>query len=160
MTKYKKTFTNYMQIAINIAKKEANKTNKKIQEIPVGCVIVDNFTGKIVASSCNKTRRLNNPIQHAEIICINKKKKKYKSNRLERCSIYITLEPCGMCTAAIALAKIDSIYIGCLSKKTGAIVSNINYFNSSVCNHKPKIYYPIMEQECINLIQTFFNNLN
>ena len=149
-----------MQIAINIAEQKSNNKNKKKSEIPVGCVIIDNKTGKILAKSCNKTIKLNNPTQHAEIICINRALKKSSQSRLNGCSMYVTLEPCGMCAGAIALAKVGKLYIGCLSKKTGAIVSNKCYFDSTVCNHKPEIFYPIMENECKQLIVNFFKNID
>ncbi len=151
----KTTFQNYMQIAIDEARKSSNKNN----EIPVGCVIVNNDNGKIVAKSCNKTIKNSNPTQHAEVICINQALKKLKTDRLANCSIYITLEPCPMCAGALALAKIGKIYIGCESKKTGAIINNIKLFSQNFCNHKPEIYHPIMEKECKKLITSFFDKL-
>ncbi len=143
-----KGFNNYMNIAIQIAKKIEKNT-----EVPIGCVIVDNKTGKILAKNSNKVKKTNNPIQHAEIVCINKALKKINKDRLDDCSMYVTLEPCLMCTGAIYLSKIKKIYIGCLSDKTGAIISNKNY---NCCNHKPEIFYPIMEEECKKLILNFF----
>lgn len=148
-----------MQTAINIAKKNTTlrTQNDKECEIPVGCVIVDDMSGKILAKSCNKTRKTNNPLQHAEIICINKALKKIKNNRLSHCSMYITLEPCKMCAGAISLAKVDKLYIGCLSSKTGHIVSNA-FLQTEKTNHQPEIYYPVMENECKNIIRSFFRN--
>ena len=150
-------FNKNMKIAINEAKKRLKKDiNEEKQEIPIGCVITDNITGKIIAKSCNKTIKNKNPLQHCEIICINKALKKLNTNRLENCSIFITLEPCIMCASAIMLSKIGKIYIGCLSEKTGAIVSNLQLFNQKISNHKPEIYYPIMEEECKSIITDFF----
>ena len=149
-------FNKNMQIAINLAMLKTDNKDKKKSEIPVGCVIVDDDTGKILAKSCNKTREKNNPTQHAEIICINRALKKINKDRLNNCSMYVTLEPCGMCAGAIALSKVDKLYIGCLSKKTGAVISNECYFNSKICNHRPKVFYPIMEDECQRLITNFF----
>ena len=152
-------FNKYMKIAIDVAKKQNKNKPKNKQEIPVGCVIVDNLTNKIVAKSCNKTISKNNPLMHAEIICINKALKKLQTNRLTNCSMYITLEPCCMCSGAICLAKISKIYIGCTSEKTGCVISNHRHFNSSVANYKPEIYYPIMEEDCKNLIKSFFQDI-
>ena len=158
----KEIFNNYMQHAIdaiycNNRKSYKNKSDKTQEtlEIPVGCVIVDNKTGDIIAKSNNKTIKTNNPIQHAEIICINKALKKLNKNRLTQCSMYVTLEPCCMCAGAISLAKIDKLYIGCLSEKTGAILDN-NSFLEKKTNHKPEIFYPIMEEECKKIISDFF----
>ena len=109
----------------------------------------------------NKKKKIkkNKPTQNTEVICINKALKKKKTDRLTDCSIYITLEPCSMCAGAICLAKLGKIYIGCLSKKTGAIVSNAGIFSHKNCNHKPEIYFPIMEDECKKLIDEFFDKL-
>ena len=146
-------FKNYMQIAVDIAKKASAE-----EEIPVGCIIVDDKNGKIITKSHNETIKNHNPTKHAEIICINKALKKLNTDRLTNCSMYITLEPCLMCYGAILLAKIGKVYIGCLSKKTGAIVSNPDILNKETCNHTPEIYYPIMEQECKTIIENFFKN--
>ena len=157
----KNSFSNYMQLAIDIAERQL-KGQKHIGdncEIPIGCVIVDDKTGKVIAKSCNKTIKLNNPTQHAEILCINRALKKLKTNRLNHCSIYITLEPCAMCATAIMLAKIDRVYIGCLSPKTGAIISNLHIYKRTICNHKPDVYYCIMEKECKELLRGFFRDV-
>lgn len=157
----KNSFSNYMQLAIDLAERQL-KGQKHIGdncEIPIGCVIVDDKTGKVIAKSCNKTIKLNNPTQHAEILCINRALKKLKTNRLNHCSIYITLEPCAMCATAIMLAKIDRVYIGCLSPKTGAIISNLHIYKRTICNHKPDVYYCIMEKECKELLRGFFRDV-
>ena len=129
-------FNNYMLIAEKMAKKQAmqqyilNKKGSqsfeefiknfdfgKDAEIPVGCVIVDDKTGKVLAKSCNQTRQKNNPLYHAEMICINRALSKLKINRLTGCSLYVTMEPCMMCFGAIKLARINKIYIGATSTK-------------------------------------------
>ena len=136
-------FNNYMRIAEKMAKKQAmqqyisNKNNSqsfeefvknfdfgKDAEIPVGCVIVDNKTGKVLAKSCNQTRKKNNPLLHAEMICIHRALSKLKTNRLTGCSLYVTLEPCMMCLGAIKLARINKIYIGANSTNN---VGNIGH---------------------------------
>ena len=156
-------FNNYMQKAIEVAERQFR--NQKVKncnpyaEVPIGCVIVNNKNGQIVAKSCNKMVSSNNPTQHAEIVCINKALHKLKTNRLTNCSMYITLEPCTMCVAAIMFAKIDRLYIGCLSPKTGAVVSNIHFFKRSICNHIPAVYYCIMEKECRELLRGFFRDI-
>ena len=157
----KNSFSNYMQIAIDVAERQltGQKHCGNSDEIPIGCVIVDNKTGKILAKSCNKTIKSNNPTQHAEIVCINRALKKLNTNRLNHCSIYITLEPCAMCASAIMLAKLERVYIGCLSPKTGAIISNLHLYKRAICNHKPDVYYCIMEKECMALLRGFFRDI-
>ncbi|MBR1428905.1 MAG: nucleoside deaminase [Rickettsiales bacterium] len=153
-------FCNFMQIAIDVAEKqiEDKKRLKHEPEIPIGCVIVNNKTNKIIAKSCNKTMAMKNPLKHAEIVCINRAMKKLKTNRLTGCSLYVTLEPCAMCASAIMLAKIDRVYIGCLSPKTGAIISNLHIYKRTICNHVPDVYYCIMEEECRALLRGFFRD--
>ncbi len=155
-TNNNKIFNNYMQIAIDVAKKQNIHLAKKQQEIPVGCLIVEDKTKKILAKSCNKTISKCNPLYHAEIICLHKAMRKLNTNRLTGCSMYVTMEPCCMCSGAIVLSKISNVYIGCLSEKTGCAVSNYNYFHSSVANSKTNVFYPIMEEACKKLIKEFF----
>lgn len=155
-------YSNYMQAAIDIAKKQLIKQPHIgcEHEIPVGCAIVCNKTGKILSKSCNKIIKDCNPLQHAEIVCINSALKKLSTNRLTNCSMYVTLEPCVMCAGAIMLSKIDRLYIGCLSKKTGAVISNLHIFQRNICNYIPDIYYGIMEEECRALLKGFFRDIN
>ena len=158
MSQKQQCFNNYMQIAIKEAVR-GMRQNTKTAEIPIGCIIVDNTNGTIIAKSHNKIVQSNNPTQHAEIVCINKALHKIKSDRLSNHSMYVTLEPCSMCAAAIALVKIKKLYIGCLSQKTGAVISNLNYFDTTLSNHKPEIFYPIMDKECKILLTNFFKTL-
>ncbi len=181
-------FSENMQLAINIAERQLAKQicimqrrqNTRLEkksitmsdcnynihahgdvysEIPIGCVIVDNDTGKVLARAHNETIKTNNPTRHAEIVCIDKAMRRLRTNRLTNCSMYVTLEPCCMCAGAISLAKIDRLYIGCLSRKTGAVVSNLHYFLRNNCNHRPDVYYPIMEEKCRGLLRGFFRDV-
>jgi len=137
--------------------KEALKQAKiafKENEVPVGVVIVEN--GKIIAKAYNSNLKLNDPTAHAEIIALRKAAKLKKSARLDNCDIYVTLEPCAMCSAAISLSRIRRVYYALSDNKFGAIENGVKFFNSSSCHHNPEIYSQISEEESRNLLQEFF----
>lgn len=137
------------------AYKEALKAYKE-DEVPVGCVIVKD--DKIIAKAHNKKVKKNCAIFHAEIECINKATKKLNNWNLKGCDIYITLEPCMMCTGAIINSRVDNVYFGCKDPKGGALVSNIKIKKVKNINHYPNIISGIMEKECSELLKTFFKS--
>ena len=139
--------------------KEAIKEAKKallIDEVPIGCVIVKD--NKIISRGHNVRESKNSPIGHAEIEAINKASKKLKSWRLEGCDIYITLEPCIMCSGAIIQSRIENIYFGASDPKGGALVSSINVLDAKNINHHPKVHEGILKEECSSLISDYFKN--
>lgn len=139
--------------------KEAIKEAKKallIDEVPIGCVIVKD--NKIIARGHNVRESKNSPIGHAEIEAINKASKKLKSWRLEGCDIYITLEPCIMCSGAIIQSRIENIYFGANDLKGGALISSINVLDAKNINHHPKVHEGILKEECSSLISDYFKN--
>ena len=125
-------------------------------EVPVGCVIVKD--GKIIARAHNRKEKKNCAIFHAEIECINKATRKLDNWNLKGCEMYVTLEPCMMCTGAIINSRIDRIYFGCKDPKGGALVSNISLMNIRNLNHYPQIEGGLMEEECSQLLKSFFKN--
>ena len=145
-------YTNYyMDLAIENAKK-AFETN----EVPVGAILVDNTTNKILASFHNEIVKQNNPIKHAEILVIEEGCKMKNSRYLDHTSIYITLEPCLMCASAISEARIGKLYFGAKNKKKGAIESVMSIYNNKNI-FVPEIYGGIKEIECSLLLKNFFN---
>ena len=140
----------YMEKALQLANKA-----KEINEIPVGSVIV-NSKGEIIASSYNTNFRDKDPTAHAEINAIRKACALLNSERLKGCDIYVTLEPCIMCAAAISRAKIERLYYGADDLIYGSVNGNINFFQSKNCNHVPEIYDNISKTECESLINNFF----
>lgn len=139
--------------------KEALKEAKKayaIEEIPVGCVIVKD--GKVIARGYNKRESMQDVTLHAEIIAIKKACKKLGSWRLEDCDMYITLEPCPMCSGAIIQSRIKNLYIGAYDPKTGAAGSVLDLF-SYPFNHKVNVYKEIMMEDCSKIIKDFFKEL-
>ncbi len=143
--------TKYMREALKEAKKAYS-----INEIPVGCVIV--YNDKIIARGYNKREKDNLAISHAEIVAINKASKKLKSWRLEDCKMYVTLEPCVMCSGAIIQSRIKEVIYGAKDYRFGCHKSLINLFDVDF-NHKVIVRDSILEDECSSLISNFFKEL-
>ncbi len=141
----------YMLEAIKEAKKGLMK-----EEVPVGCIIVNN--GKIIARAYNKRETKQNALLHAEIIAINKACKKMNSWRLDDCDIYVTLEPCPMCAGAIIQSRIKNLYYGANDTKSGAAGGVINLFDFKF-NHIVSVQSGILESECSDILKDFFKQL-
>lgn len=139
-----------MKLAIKEAKIAAEQN-----EIPVGCVITKN--GIVLASGHNTTIADKNDTHHAEINAINDALNKLQEKNLIDCEMFVTVEPCPMCAGAIINSKIKRVYIGTAEPKSGCFGS-ITDFNSLNFNHKPEIYIGICEDECKNIMQSFFKN--
>ena len=141
---------------MNQALKEAQKAYDKL-EVPIGAVIVKD--NKIIARAHNLRESKQNAIAHAEILAIQKACKKLKAWRLQDCDIYVTLEPCPMCSGAILNSKIRIVYIGAFEPRSGAAGSKINLFEDYNFNHKVNYETGIMEEECRKLLQNFFKDI-
>ena len=137
------------------ALKEAQKAYN-ILEVPVGCVIVKD--GKIIARGYNVREKDQSIIGHAELVAIRKASKKLGTWRLENCDIYVTLEPCPMCSGAIIQSRIRNLYFGAYDLKTGACGSVVNLFENPF-NHKVNVYGGILEDDCSTIIKEFFKEL-
>lgn len=137
------------------ALKEAAKASAR-DEVPVGAVIVDAATGKIVAKARNQSEHGNDPTAHAEIIAIRKACKKLQSKRLWNCDMYVTLEPCTMCAAAISFARIRRLIFGANDAKGGAVINGVKFFEQSTCHHKPKITAGVAAAESSLMLKAFF----
>lgn len=146
-----KNNTYYMKEALKEAKKAYLKG-----EVPVGCVIV--YDDKIIARGYNKREGLNNSLAHAEVVAINKACKRLDSWRLENCVMYITLEPCVMCSGAIIQSRIKKVIYGARDYRFGAHQSIVNLFDVKF-NHLVDIEGGLMENECSNIITEFFKEL-
>lgn len=137
------------------ALKEAYKAYL-LGEVPVGAVIVHN--DKIIARGHNTRELKQSVLGHAEINAIRKASKKIGSWRLEECSIYVTLEPCSMCSGAIIQSRIKNLYFGAYDLKTGAAGSVFNLFDYPF-NHRVNVLGGILENECSQIIKDFFKEL-
>lgn len=123
-------------------------------EVPVGAVIV--FGGKIISAAGNRTLELKDPTGHAEILAIREAAKILESERLPECDLYVTLEPCAMCAAAISFARIRRLYFGADDVKSGGVENGVRYYSDDTCHHAPDVYSGFAERECRELLQEFF----
>jgi len=123
-------------------------------EVPVGAVIVQN--GNIIASGGNRTIENNDPTAHAEMIAIRQAARHLGSQRLTNCDLYVTLEPCPMCAAAISFARIRRLYFGAADIKGGAVENGVRFFTQPTCHHSPEVYSGIAESDCASILVEFF----
>lgn len=137
---------------MEVALKEAKKAYK-IGEVPVGCVLV-NQNNKIIAKAYNKKEKLHDVCGHAEILCIKKASKKIGDWRLNDLTLYVTLEPCLMCSSAIIQSRIKRIVFGAYEQNTGAVLSRIHAFKME--NSSCLVDGGILEEDCKKVIQDFF----
>lgn len=142
----------YMREAIRQAKKAY-----ALGEVPIGCVIV--YQDKIIGRGYNRRNTDHNTLAHAEITAINKASKKMKDWRLEECTLYVTLEPCQMCAGAIVQARITETVIGAMNPKAGCGGSILNILEMQEFNHQVVVRKGILEEECTNMLKTFFKEL-
>jgi tRNA(Arg) A34 adenosine deaminase TadA len=143
----------YMKLAIMQAK-EAIKHN----EVPVGALIVDSTSGKILASAYNLCESLSDPTAHAEMLVIKKACSLLGSSKLTFCDLYVTLEPCLMCAAAISFAKIRKLYFAAYDKKSWGMTQGAEIFFHHFAHHVPEIYGGIQEKAAQELLEDFFRD--
>jgi len=142
-----------MQIALKEAADAAARG-----EVPIGAVLVDALTGQIVASAGNRTEAACDPTAHAEILVIRMRCEAIGAPRLPDHDLYVTLEPCAMCAAAIAGARIRRVYFGAYDPKGGGVEHGPRIFEQPTTNHKPDIYGGIDEDAAAKLLQDFFKD--
>ncbi len=142
-----------MEIALREAKSAVSR-----DEVPVGAVIVEGNTGKIIAQASNRVEQLHDSTAHAEMLAIRKACAILGQKRLEGCDIYVTLEPCAMCAGAISHARLRRLYFGAMDIKSGAVENGIKFFEHPTCHHAPEIYGGIREIESHQLLTAFFQN--
>lgn len=142
----------YMKAAIREAKKAY-----KLDEVPIGCVIVQNE--KIIARGYNRRNTDKNTLAHAELSAIKKASKKTGDWRLEDCTMYVTLEPCQMCAGAIVQSRLGKVVIGSMNPKAGCAGSVINLLQMKQFNHQVEMETGILEEECSTMLSGFFQEL-
>ena len=142
----------FMKAAIREARKA-----EKLEEVPIGCVIV--YEGKIIARGYNRRNTDKNTLSHAELNAIKKASKKLGDWRLEGCTIYITLEPCQMCSGAIVQARITRAVIGSMNAKAGCAGSVLNILEMPQFNHQVEVIRGVLQEECSEMLSEFFRRL-
>lgn len=148
----RKIHEKYMYSALQQAKKAL-----LLGEVPIGCVIV--YENKIIARGYNRRNTDKNTLAHAEITAIRKASKKIGDWRLESCTLYVTLEPCQMCSGAIVQARIPQVVIGCMNPKAGCAGSILNLLEMPEFNHQVKVERGVLEEECSAVLKQFFKDL-
>lgn len=144
------TFRSHMELALAQARAAAQRG-----EVPVGAVVVAS-DGTVLAAAGNRTRELHDPTAHAEVLAIRAACNGLQSQRLSGCDLYVTLEPCAMCAAAIAATRIRRLYFGATDPKSGGVLRGARVFTHPQCHHAPEIYDGIAAEESALLLRDFF----
>jgi tRNA(adenine34) deaminase len=139
---------------MSLALEEARAAGKR-GEVPVGAVIVS-ADGKVLAAAGNRTRERQDPTAHAEILAIRTACTELSDERLVGCSLYVTLEPCPMCAAAVSFARLKRLYYAASDPKGGGVEQGARVFSQPTCHHVPEIYPGIGETEASNMLKKFF----
>ena len=142
----------YMRQALRLAKKALDQG-----DVPIGCVIVQD--GKVIGRGYNRRNKDRTTLAHAEILAIKKASRYVGDWRLEDTTIYVTLEPCQMCSGAILQARIPRVVIGCMNPKAGCAGSVLNILEMDGFNHKCEVERGVLEEECSQIIKEFFSGL-
>jgi len=143
------TAASFMDLAL-----EQAENAEKSGEVPIGCVIVrDNV---VIARAGNRTLIDRDPTAHAEVLALREAARRVGSERLTDCDLYVTLEPCTMCAAAISFARIRRLYYGASDPKGGAVDSGVRFFAAPTCHHAPEVYSSVGESKAATLLRDFF----
>ena len=140
----------FMELALEEARKAQGRG-----EVPVGCVIVRGDA--VIAAAGNRTEEQGDPTAHAEMLALRQGAKLRGAARLESCDLYVTIEPCAMCAAAISFARIRRLYFGAYDPKGGAVEHGPRFFAQPTCHHRPEVYGGIEERRAGALLRAFFN---
>ena len=141
----------FMEIALEEARLAADRG-----EVPIGAVIA--LDGAIIATAGNRTREDRDPTAHAEILAIRSAAVSIGNERLGGADLYVTLEPCTMCAAAISFARLRRVYYGAEDPKGGAVDNGVRFFHQPTCHHAPEVYSGIGESEAAILLRSFFSD--
>jgi tRNA(Arg) A34 adenosine deaminase TadA len=142
--------TDFMMVAIEEAQAAAGRG-----EVPVGAVLVSP-EGKILAQSGNRTEELADPTAHAEVMVLRMGAALLRSPRLVDCDLYVTLEPCAMCAAAISFARVRKLVFGAYDPKGGAVEHGPRFYHLPTCHHAPEVIGGMEESHCAKLLRDFF----
>ncbi|WP_199230126.1 nucleoside deaminase [Azospirillum sp. TSH58] len=125
-------------------------------EVPVGAVLVDPATGAVLARAGNRTEELNDPTAHAEVLAIRAACAALGEPRLPGLDLYVTLEPCALCAAAISFARLRRVYFGAYDPKGGGVEHGPRFYHQPTCHHAPDVYGGIDETRAGDMLRAFF----
>jgi cytidine deaminase len=149
MKEQREGFRSFMGLALEEARAAAARG-----EVPVGAVLVSR--GQVIARAGNRTRELSDPTAHAEMLAIREACRVMRSERLTGSDLYVTLEPCPMCAAAISAARVGRLYYGAADPKSGGVAVGARVFSHPQCHHVPEVYDGIGGEEAEALLKAFF----
>lgn len=141
----------YMQYCLTLAQQAYTA-----DEVPIGAIVVNPETGEIISEAYNLSEHGSDATAHAEVLAIRRACEKLGVNRLRDMDLYVTLEPCTMCAAAISMARIKTLYFGAYDTKGGAVANGVHFYEAATCHHKPNVIGGIMEEECGEILKKFF----
>ena len=141
----------YMAIALEEARKAADRG-----EVPIGAVLVDTTSQAVIAKNGNRTRELNDPSAHAEMLVIRQGCEIKGAQRIPECDLYVTLEPCNMCAGAISFARIRKLVFAASDEKGGAVINGTKFYSQATCHHKPQISHGVLSEDCSKILKEFF----
>ncbi|MFD1673570.1 tRNA adenosine(34) deaminase TadA [Alicyclobacillus fodiniaquatilis] len=147
-----RTDEHWMRLALDEARKAAARG-----EVPIGAVVVRN--GEVVGAGHNLRETWRDPTAHAELIALQAASRRLGAWRLTDCDIYVTLEPCPMCSGAIMLSRVRRLIFGATDVKGGAVISKIPLLEPGRWNHTPEIHAGVLTDECAYLLKDFFQNM-
>lgn len=145
------TSSPYMELALEQAQLAAGR-----DEVPVGAVIVLREEKQVLAAAGNRTRELNDPTAHAEMLAIREACAVLKTERLSGCDMYVTLEPCPMCAQAISFARLERLYYAASDPKGGGVEHGAKVFSAASCHHRLEVYSGLYEIQAATLLKEFF----
>lgn len=143
--------TIYMRAALEEAKAAAERC-----EVPIGAVLVEASSGRIATRHGNRTIGLNDPTAHAEILCIREICEREAAQRIPGYDLYVTLEPCAMCAAAISFARLRRVIFGASDLKGGGILHGGKFYEQPTCHHRPEIAHGLLAEDCGQILKDFF----
>jgi tRNA(Arg) A34 adenosine deaminase TadA len=141
-----------------LALAEAERAGER-GEVPVGAVVIEAGTGAALASAGNRVEELRDPTAHAEMLALRAAAERQGAPRLTDCDLYVTLEPCPMCAAAISFARVRRLYFGAGDPKSGGVEHGPRIFSQPTCHHRPEVYGGIDEARAAALLKRFFQAL-
>lgn len=125
-------------------------------EVPVAAAVVDAATGQVLATAVNRTERDCDPTAHAEMLAIREACRLLQTTRLPQCDLYVTLEPCAQCAAALSFARIRKLVFGAYDPKGGAVEHGPRFYSQPTCHHAPEVVGGVRESECAAVLKNFF----
>lgn len=151
MSKNDPSPTDFMSLALAAAHEAAGRG-----EVPVGAVLVHTTSQRVLAMDGNRVEERKDPTAHAEMLVIQQASRSLGSPRLDRCDLYVTLEPCPMCATAISFARLRRVYFGAFDPKGGGVDHGPQIFHQLTCHHAPEVYGGISEDDSSQILKAFF----